>query len=336
MLFHVTMSSTNYDNISVSTKYDNISGKNANHHNHDSTNISNNNSSHKIMSSSNFNNCNTSTHNSNMSDNDSNNINTDNNCNKNKDNNNKEHNSFSPNKHKKNTNRKVKHKTKKPKNNFISNNGSDNNNFNNRGNKNNNNNNNSNNNDNNNNSNTLNNENHSRHVNNTINTVFILGDSIVKNVNGYLLTKKLRNKKLIKVRSFSGAKVTYMYDHIKPTIREFNPSHIILHVGTSELKSSKTASQISRSVTDFALSIKSKTNAVTISLIVPRKGSLNNKAQEVNNRLINMSGKRDITFVDHTGTIDIERHLNESKVHLNKSGAIEFAKTVCEFLLQQD
>ena len=93
------------------------------------------------------------------------------------------------------------------------------------------------------------------------------------------LTKKLRNKKLFKVRSFSGAKVGWMYDHVKPTIWDFNPNHIILHVGTNKLKSSKTASQISRSVTDLALSLKSKTNAVTISLIVtispivPRKGS---------------------------------------------------------------
>ena len=56
--------------------------------------------------------------------------------------------------------------------------------------------------------------------------MFILGDSIVKNVNGYVLTKKLRNKKLIKVRSFSGAKVSCIYDHVKPTIRKFNPNHI--------------------------------------------------------------------------------------------------------------
>ena len=38
----------------------------------------------------------------------------------------------------------------------------------------------------------------------------IIGDSIVKNVNGYLLTKKLRNNKLIK---FSGVKVSCIYDH---------------------------------------------------------------------------------------------------------------------------
>ena len=46
-----------------------------------------------------------------------------------------------------------------------------------------------------------------------------------------------------------------------------------------------------------------------------------------------MCGERDITFIDLTDTTDIERHLNESKVYLNKSGTIEFAKNVSEFLL---
>ena len=48
----------------------------------------------------------------------------------------------------------------------------------------------------NNNKNPLDTKNHIRHVNNTRNTVFVLGDSILKNLNGYLLTKKLQNRKL--------------------------------------------------------------------------------------------------------------------------------------------
>ena len=63
-----------------------------------------------------------------------------------------------------------------------------------------------------------------------------LGLVLSTNVNGYLLTKKLRNKKLVKVRLFSGAKVRCMYNHVKPTIREFDPNHIILHVGRNELR----------------------------------------------------------------------------------------------------
>ena len=61
-------------------------------------------------------------------------------------------------------------------------------------------------------------KNHAKYVNNTRNTLFLLRDSIVKNFNGYFLTKKLRNRKLIKVRSFTGAKVRCMYNHVKPII----------------------------------------------------------------------------------------------------------------------
>ena len=87
---------------------------------------------------------------------------------------------------------------------------------------------------------------------------------------------------------------------------------------------------------DLPLSLKLETNTVTISLIVPRKDSLNNKAQKVNSWLTNICDGRDITFVDHTNITDVVRHLNESKVHLDKSGTIEFSKNAYEFLLLQD
>ena len=49
-------------------------------------------------------------------------------------------------------------------------------------------------------------------------TVFILGDSMVKKLNGFLLTRKLNHKCLVKVRPFSSANVRCMYDHAKPTV----------------------------------------------------------------------------------------------------------------------
>ena len=95
----------------------------------------------------------------------------------------------------------------------------------------------------------------------------------------------MQNWKFIEVRSFSGAKVSCKYDHAKLTLREFSSIHVTLHVETNELKSGKTSSQISKSVIDLGLPLKSETNTVTISLIVPQKDSLNNKAQEVNSEL---------------------------------------------------
>ena len=83
-----------------------------------------------------------------------------------------------------------------------------------------------------------------------------------------------------------------------------------MHVEINQLKSSKKASQFEGQ----PLTLKSETDTVTISLIIPRKDSLNKKTQEVNNRLRSMCGEREITCVDHADTIDIERHLNDSKV----------------------
>ena len=50
---------------------------------------------------------------------------------------------------------------------------------------------------------------------------------------------------------FSRAKVRCLHDYAKPTMRDFNPSQTILHVGTNDLNSEKTSSQIANPIIDF-------------------------------------------------------------------------------------
>ena len=105
---------------------------------------------------------------------------------------------------------------------------------------------------------------------------------------------------------------------VKPTVQDFNPNHIILHCETDDLNSERTASQIARSIIELALSLKSKDNKISVSLIVPRNDNLNNKASEVNCRLVHMCAERNIPYIDHTNSIQPENHLNESKLHFNR------------------
>ena len=121
---------------------------------------------------------------------------------------------------------------------------------------------------------------------------YILSDSMTKKLNGYLLTKKIRHKHLVKVRSFSGAKISCMTDHVKPTLRDINPDHIVLHAGTNDLRTENTASQIAKATTDLAASLKNDGNTVTVSRIIQRLDELNNKANEVNRRLLLMCKER--------------------------------------------
>ena len=154
---------------------------------------------------------------------------------------------------------------------------------------------------------------------------------MVKKLNGFFLIRKLNHKCLVKVRLFNSAKVRCMHNHVKPTVRDFDPDHIILHCGTNDLNSDRTSSQIAKEITDLALSLKSEKNRISISLLRPRSDKLSNKASEVNNRLINMCSHRNIAYIDHSSSIQ-QNHINESKVHLNRYGTIVFANTFSTFL----
>ena len=135
----------------------------------------------------------------------------------------------------------------------------------------------------------------------------------------------------MKVRSFPGAKVRCLYDYAKPTMRDFNPNRIILHVGTNDLNSEKTSSQTANSIIDLRNSLNTDNYDITLSLTAPRADNLN-KATEVNKRLVNTCNQRQNKFINHSDDIQPERHVNDNKIRLNRYRTIVFAKKVTKFL----
>ena len=154
---------------------------------------------------------------------------------------------------------------------------------------------------------------------------------MVKKLNGFLLTRRLDHKCLVKVRPFNSAKVRCKHDHVKPTVRDFDRDHIILHCETNDLNSDRTSSQFAREIIDLAISLKSDKNKILISLLTPRSDKFNIKASEVNNRLVNMCSHRNIANIDHSSSIQ-QNHIDESKGHLNRYGTVVFENTFSKFL----
>lgn len=72
-------------------------------------------------------------------------------------------------------------------------------------------------------------------------SVLILGDSILKQVEGWKLGQSTKTR--TKVKCFLGACVNecYAYDYFKPPLKS-NPDEVIVHVGTNDLKA-KSASK---------------------------------------------------------------------------------------------
>ena len=112
------------------------------------------------------------------------------------------------------------------------------------------------------------------------------------------MTKKTDKNHKIYVRSFPGAKVKCMKDYAKPCIRENDPDHVILHVGTNELNSELLPKRIVKSIVDVAKNIKPEKRSVSIiSGVVPRNNDLNNKKSEVNKELSRMCKREKLLFL---------------------------------------
>ena len=77
-----------------------------------------------------------------------------------------------------------------------------------------------------------------------------------------------------------------MTDYVKPCIRENNPDHIIFHVGTNDIPTSKDPLAIAQSIVDLAKSVMTQDRGVTISGIIPRNDQWNSKIREVNDSLL--------------------------------------------------
>ena len=85
--------------------------------------------------------------------------------------------------------------------------------------------------------------------------VFVLRDSMVKHIQHWDITKKLENKHKVYTWQFAGSKVICMNDYVKPCIRENNPDHMIYHVGTNDIPTSKDPLAIAQSIVDLAKSV---------------------------------------------------------------------------------
>ena len=86
-------------------------------------------------------------------------------------------------------------------------------------------------------------------------TVFIFAYSMIKRLNGFLLTWKLNHKCLVKIRPFKSAKVRCMQHHVEPTVWNSDQDHIILQCGTNDMNSEKRFSQIAKEIIELALSV---------------------------------------------------------------------------------
>ena len=154
---------------------------------------------------------------------------------------------------------------------------------------------------------------------------------MIRKIDGYLLIKSINHQFLFKVRPFTTAKTIDMYDHMKPTLRDFNPGLFIIHFDTNDLPWNKNSNEIAEEIVNSAESVKKTSSNIVISDVVTREDGYISKADEVNKILEKICGKKCTTLIRNSN-INSKRHLNRSRVHLIDAGVSVLVRNFKNFL----
>ena len=100
--------------------------------------------------------------------------------------------------------------------------------------------------------------------NNKVKSVVITGDSMIKHMNSWDMSKKVHKSECkVYVKSFPGVKTSCMKDYLKPSLKT-TPSHFVLHVGTNDLNSNQTSEIIAKEIVDLAILLKNTQSDISV------------------------------------------------------------------------
>ena len=133
---------------------------------------------------------------------------------------------------------------------------------------------------------------------------FIVGDSMIKKVVGYLLTRSLKHQYLVKNQQ---RKILDMCDYLKQSQRDFKPELIVFKPETYF-----SPKEISEDMVTLAESIKTENNKIIVSSIDCRADSFTKKVDELNAHLEGICAEKEIAITTLTKT-NSKRHSNKSR-----------------------
>ena len=162
-------------------------------------------------------------------------------------------------------------------------------------------------------------------------TTMIIGDSIVKFVDGKQMHRSLQRSQNVSEKSFRGATTSHMKHRVVPC-KERQPAHVILHKGCNDIRSKDAPNVIANRIVELADTIQKEEREVTVSTLIPRNDSneLNEKTEAVNAELKEMCSQHDIDIIGHSN-LDRKIHVN-GNVHLSRAGTSAFAGNITRYL----
>ena len=125
------------------------------------------------------------------------------------------------------------------------------------------------------------------------------------------MSSKIYYKDSTYVRTFSGANVRSMEDYVEQYIRDKNPDHIVIQVGTNDLNSENNPEKIAKSILQRV--VISEKRKVAFSEIIFINGRWIKDAEEVKRHLKDMCKIATINCNDNS-SFNFKKHLSNSYI----------------------
>ena len=138
--------------------------------------------------------------------------------------------------------------------------------------------------------------------------VIVIGDIMIKKIDGYLLTNAINHKYLVKVRPFLPAKSVDLLGNVKPIQTDLDPEAYVIYIGTNDPTTDKT-DEIFSEILRLIKELKTDKNKIAVSTIVPRGNIYNTTDEKVNTLLKEFCENNGNDTISHDN-ICMKKHLN--------------------------
>ena len=159
--------------------------------------------------------------------------------------------------------------------------------------------------------------------------VLVIGDSMIKHIDGNKIARAAHNKAIS--HSYSGATVNQISAEFDDQTEKLQYDIIIIHVGTNDLVH-KEPEKVAADMENLINEAKGHTNKVAVSGAIKRyDGKVNNHKIEYYNKLVHdLCSKHKTTYIDNSYIG--KSLLNRSNLHLNRDGDKVLGRAFCTYL----
>lgn len=158
--------------------------------------------------------------------------------------------------------------------------------------------------------------------------IALIGDSTIKQLSGYQLSKKCQGTTVM-VRSQQGGKIKNIKNLMIDILEDVSPDAICIHVATNDINGGRSVNEIIQDMENLIMLIQRQGIVPVFSLVTRRADKYSSKVDIINNRLIQLCNHHGVGYIEHQNIT--KNHLNSGGLHIAREHISLFSDNFAKY-----